>query len=303
MLINGQQWSESSHVDFMREQSITKSIISISSPGVHLMPDNKAFNSSLARQCNSFANKLVLRRPEKFGFWAVLPLPDVNSALDEIAYAARELSHSGFILETNYHGTYLGDPLLDPIFEQLNRLKATVFIHPTTPCLKHVGGRTSHSHTAITLLPPFPNPLMEFMFETARAVINLAHSGTLSRCPDITFVTPHAGGALPVVLERYCKFATRIMSAEVDLGASSLRSILNTRFYFDLAGFPFPDHIHGLLKIIGPDRLLYGSDYPFTRASLVSELAEEMKLVLERLFEDSAVRQGVYRHNARRLLQ
>jgi predicted TIM-barrel fold metal-dependent hydrolase len=297
-----QAWSEDAHLDMMRDNSITKSILSISSPGVSLASNDRAFNRNLARQCNDFASSLVQRQSERFGFWASLPLPDVEGTLAEISYVIHSLNSTSFTMETNQHGTYLGDPSLDAVFNELNRVKATVFIHPTTPCFKNHGDGTGHGHTAVTFLPQFPNPLMEFMFDTARCLISLFHSGTLARCPDITFVVPHAGGALSPVLQRFCTFATKMMRSELDLSARTVKETFRKQFYFDLAGTPFPDQIHGLLRIVGPERLLYGSDYPFTPAQMVAELREVMTLNLEELFKDKAVRQGIYSGNAKRLL-
>jgi 6-methylsalicylate decarboxylase len=287
----------------MGENVISKSIISISSPGTHLIPGDKKYNSNLTRQCNDFASDLVSRYPEKFGFWASLPLPDVEGSLAEITRSINGLHPAGFALETNHHGTYLGDPAFDTVFEELNRIRATVFIHPTTPCCKQIGDPNGHGHTAVTFLPKFPNPMFEFMFDTARALINLFSSGTIARCPDITFLIPHAGGALPPILQRFSSIGTAIMKSEVDLSSKTLKETFKRQFFFDLAGFPFPDQIHGLLRIVGPEKLLYGSDYPFTPAPGVKMLAEEMRLGLEEIFEDEGVREGIYSGNARKMLR
>ncbi|KAG0645364.1 Decarboxylase yanB [Hyphodiscus hymeniophilus] len=284
----------------MGDLSITKSILSISSPGVCLFPGDNRASRNLARQCNEYAGDIVRRRPTQFGFWAVLPLPDVGGAISEIPYALDTLHAAGFALETNYHGTYLGDPLFDAVFAELNRRKATVFVHPTTPCMRHTG---SHDHTAVTVLNEFPNPMFEFMFDTARAIINLLLSGTIKRCPDITFVIPHAGGAIPPVIERFTSFATEILSLEVEISSNLVREAFLQQFYFDLAGFPFPDQIHGLLRFVEPQKLLYGSDYPFTPAKGVVSLAKKMDIGLEKLFLDDSVRRGIYVDNAKRLLR
>jgi predicted TIM-barrel fold metal-dependent hydrolase len=293
-------WSEEAHVTMMEDLSITKSVLSISSPGVYLYPGDHEASRRLTRQCNEFAADIVRRRPDQFAFWAALPLPDVAGTLLEIPYALETLHAAGFALETNHHGTYLGDPIFDAVFTELNRRKATVFIHPTTPCIKHAG---SHDHTAVTVLSQFPNPMFEFMFDTARAIINLFLSGTIKRCPDITFVIPHAGGAIPPVIERFCSFATDILGLEVETNSKIVKETFLRQFYFDLAGFPFPDQIHGLLRFVEPQKLLYGSDYPFTPAKGVAALAKKMHIGLEDLFSDDSVRRGVYAGNAKRLLR
>ncbi len=277
----------------MKNVLISKSIISISSPGVHIIPGNKAFNKNLARQCNDFAKDLAGRHPDKFGFWASLPLPDIESILNEIARAFSELHPVGFSIETNHRGTYLGDPSLDTVFNELNRIKSKVFIDPTTPCCKYIGENRNDSCTAVTFLDKFPNPRFEFMFHTARALTNLFSSGTIARCPDITFVIPHAAGALPPILQRFSSISSMLMRSELDLSSKALKDTFKKQFCSDLAGLPFPDQIHGLLRIVGRDRLLYGSDYPFTPAQGVKMLTEEMRGGLEEVLEHEVVREGI----------
>ena len=285
----------------MKEVSITKSIISISTPGIHLIPEDNESARKLARQCNDFAAELKNRRPEQFGFWAVIPLPDVQGSLKEISYALDVLSAEGICLETNHHGIYLGDTAFDAVFEELNRRKATIFIHPTTPCIGHQG-QTQGYRSAATL-PQYPNPMFEFMFDTARALINLFLSGTIARCPDITFVIPHAGGALPPVIQRFTSFATDILGSEIAANSAVVKDTFSRQFYFDLAGFPFPDQICGLLRWVGPDRLIYGSDYPFTPSKGVIALAERAHHGLIETFTDEKIKEEIYIGNARRLLR
>src|SRR5689334_2452781 len=104
----------------MRQANITKSILSITSPGTHLVPGDDALARNITRRCNEFAADLKRRHPDKFGFWASLPLPDVEGSLAEIEYALDTLNADGVAVLTNAHGVYLGDKILDPIFEALN---------------------------------------------------------------------------------------------------------------------------------------------------------------------------------------
>ena len=286
----------------MKDLSITKSIISISSPGTYFSPGDDASARKLARQCNDFAGDLKRRRPHQFGFWAVLPLPDVEGSLEEIPHAMDVLHAEGIALETNHHGIYLGDKAFNPVFDELNRRKATVFIHPTSPCISHHEKGHGHGYTRATVLPQYPNPMFEFMFDTARAVINLFLSGTIARCPNITFVIPHAGGTLPPIIQRFTGFATDILGSEIAINTTIVKETFARQFYFDLAGFPFPDQIFGLLRFVGPDRLLYGSDYPFTPSKGVAVLARRMRDGLNEMFPDGKVREGIYVGNANKLL-
>lgn len=252
----------------MEQLNITKSILSISSPGTSLTPGDDINARDLTRRCNDYAAQICSQH-SSLGFWASLPVLDQNAAREEIAHSFDTLHADGVILETNYHGTYLGDHSLDAIFEELNCRHAKVFIHPTSPCMKSCHG---HSATPAVVLAQYPNPMFEFMFDSARALINLFLSGTVARCPNITFIIPHAGGSLPALIERFTAFAS-IIGGPLTLSSQDVKDTLARQFYFDLAGLPFPSQIRGLLEYVGIDRLLYGSDYPFTPSPSVGMLS------------------------------
>lgn len=285
-----------SHLDLMKKFNISKSVLSISSPGTFLTPGDDAAARILTRQCNDYAAKLHSQH-SSLGFWASLPLPNVEDTLKEIAYALDTLKADGVTIETNHHGTYLGDPSLDRIFDELNRRRAKVFIHPTSPCMKSCHG---HGPTPAVTLTQFPNPMFEFMFDTVRAVINLFLTGTIARCPDITFIIPHAGAALPPIIERFTAFSSLIGGSRT-LSSQEVKDAFAHQFYFDLAGCPFPDQIWGLLRYVGTDRLLYGSDYPFTPQSAVDMLATRMTTEMERIWGKEE-RRAILFGNARKLL-
>ena len=176
-------WSAEEHVAVMDRLGIATSLLSVSSPGVHLADDSAA--RDLAREVNEAGRRAVVDHPGRFGLLASLPLPDVDGAIAEIAHCHDHLEAAGFVVLTNVGGTYLGDPSWEPVFAELNRRRARVFLHPTSPaCWEHTSlGR--------------PRPMLEFMFDTTRAVVNLVLNGTLERSPDIELIVPHAGATLP----------------------------------------------------------------------------------------------------------
>ncbi|KAF1847891.1 amidohydrolase 2 [Cucurbitaria berberidis CBS 394.84] len=302
------EWSLERHLDMMSTANVSKSMLSVSSPGTHITPGNDTLGRYLTRQCNAYAAELKREYPEKFGFWAALPLPDVDAALEEIETAIGE-GADGFGLMTNYHGNYLGSPALDGVFDKLNEVGATIFIHPTKPCIKH-GNETSSAQTtdALPFGSQYPIPIFEFFFDTARAVINLFSSGTVDRCPNIKFIIPHSGGALPPMMTRFIQFSSVVPGGRV-LDAETVRKQLDEQFYFDLAGFVFDGESggNGQLKAfvegfeISYERLLYGSDFPFTQTQFVKIFADRMKDGLEHLFSEKE-RGAIYEGNAVKLL-
>ncbi|QGA18747.1 hypothetical protein EYB26_006432 [Talaromyces marneffei] len=291
-------WDIETHLNLMQKLNIAKSILSISSPGTYLIHGDHIAARELTRSCNDYMSVLVSQYPSKLGFWASVPLPDVEGSLEEIAYAFDKLNADGIALETNHHGVYLGDAKLASIFEELDKRHAKVFIHPTTPCIvRHDSAET----IAATPLAQFPNPVFEFLFDTARALINLFVSGTVARCPNITFIIPHAGGALLPLIERFTSFG-HLVSADQILTSQAIKDTFSRQFYFDLAGFPFPDQIKELLLYVKTDRLLYGSDYPFTPERAVIGLADVMTREMPKIWDDEKERETILAGNARRLL-
>jgi len=248
------QWSEALALAHMDKHNIETSIVSVSSPSVGFLktlPERQ----KLARQINEFAGDLVKRQPRRFGALATLPLPDMPSALAELTYALDYLHLDGVVLETNVHGIYLGDPQLDPLFAELNRRKAKVLLHPTSPaCFEAVGlGR--------------PAPILEFPMDTTRTVTDLIFAGTLTRYPDIRMIIPHAGGALTALAHRVASFSSLpFLKQKPDGGAAEVRKVLAS-LYYDLAGSATEGALQSLRQITSSSHILFGSDFPFTPAA------------------------------------
>lgn len=238
------KWSEEDHLSFMDQAEIELSILSLSTPHIYLNNDNQACD--LARTINEVAAKVKQKYPRRFGFTAVLPTPDVEGSLKEIAYAYDVLKADGIKVASNSKGVYLGDPKLDPIFEELNKRKAVVIIHPSKPQVVPEGAYTSG-----------PMPLFEYIGDTTRAVINLITSGTIMRYPDIKIVVPHCGSFLPCLIERISG-----VSAVLGKPVNAMESA--KKLYYDLAGDPLPRAFDALLTFADPHKIMYGGDFPYT---------------------------------------
>jgi hypothetical protein len=115
-------WSRASTLSFLDDAGIDVAITSISTPGVHTGDDAAA--RVLARRCNELAAGMIRDRPDRFGGFACLPLPDVDGALAELAYALDDLRLDGVLLFSNARGTYLGNPRFTPLFDELQRRRA-----------------------------------------------------------------------------------------------------------------------------------------------------------------------------------
>ena len=252
-------WSPAAALTLMDETGIDAAVLSVSSPGVYFGDVGAAIE--LCAAVNDEAAQVVRDQPGRFGFAASLPLPSIDAAIGEARRAYRDLNADAISLHTNYGGLYLGDSSLDPLLAVLDSLNAVVLLHPTSPpCWQEVSfGR--------------PRPMVEFLFDTTRAVVNLALSGALNRYPGIRWVVPHTGGALPVMADRVHQFALAWAASAADrvdvLGALQ-------RLYYDVAGVATPRALPALLQLVGSGQIVYGSDYPFTPPPLVRRLAQEL---------------------------
>jgi predicted TIM-barrel fold metal-dependent hydrolase len=248
-------WSADEHVQVMDRLGIATSLLSVSSPGVHLGEGAPAVD--LARQVNEAGRRAVVDHPGRFGLLASLPLPDVDAAMAEIARCCDRLDVDGFVLLTNIGGTYVSDASFAPVFRELDRRGARVLLHPTSPaCWEHTSlGR--------------PRPMLEFLFDTTRAVVDLVLNGTIARNPGLELIIPHAGATLPLVADRVSAFA-RLLAPDVDV----LRDL--GRLHFDLAGFAVPRQLDALLTLTTLDHLHYGSDFPFTPEQVAAAASERI---------------------------
>jgi 6-methylsalicylate decarboxylase len=254
-------WEPNATLAMMDRQGIATAMLSVSSPGVHFGHDDAA--RSLARAVNEFAARNAQDHRGRFGTFASLPLPDVDAALEEISYALDVLKVDGFVMLTNVGGTYLGDAKFDPVFDELNRRNAVLFIHPTSPpCWEQIA-------------LGFPRPMIEFPFDSTRALTNLVMSGTLSRCPNVRIIVPHAGGTLPFLARRIAGMVSLIGSAKERGPSGSFIAALQQLFY-DTAGSSGDNAIGSLLTLVDSSRILYGSDYPFTPETVVQAMIEEL---------------------------
>src|SRR5271170_1668864 len=121
-------WSKESTLSYMDDAGTDVAITSISTPGVHMGDDAAA--RDLAKQVNEISAKLIHDRPDRFGGFAAVPLPDVDGALRALEYGLDVLKLDGVVLFSNARGIYLGDKRFDVLFQELQRRRAVVFVHP-----------------------------------------------------------------------------------------------------------------------------------------------------------------------------
>src|SRR5262245_26271506 len=251
------KWSVESTLALMDRCGIATAITSFAAPGVYF--GDAAAARGLARRCNEYSARLMSEHPKRFGGFASLPLPDVDGALEEIEHAFDVLHLDGVILLTSIDGQYIGDPAFDAVFDELNRRKAVVFVHPTVP----------PSSRLVKLA--LPGAMVEFVFDTTRAAANLIYSGTLERCPDLKIILSHAGGTVPFVAWRMAMGST---SPALRATAPQASLAYLRRLYYDVAMSATPHALSSLREIVDPSHILFGSDHPYFPEPYIQQMVE-----------------------------
>lgn len=249
-------WSVPTALKVMDNHGIAASLLSVSAPGIDFVSGEAM--RLLARSVNEEQATIIQRHPTRFGALAILPLPDVEAALAELDHALGSLELDGVVLFSNIHGIYPGDSRFAPLFDELERRRATVLVHPAAASgfdPKVLG---------------YPAPSVEYMFDTTRMVMSLIGSGTLRRCPHVRIIVPHGGGTVPYLANRIARHIARFSGIEPPISPEDVIAVLGM-LYYDLTSATHPTALDGLLRITTPDHLLFGSDFPFLSPALIPE--------------------------------
>ena len=234
------RWTPEFALDFMDRHDIATQMLSLPS----------RLSREGARTINEYGAMVGKQYPGRFGLLASLPMDDVEATLSEIAFAFDKLNADGVVMVTNYGGNYLGNRRFEPVFAELDKRSATIFLHPINPagydCV--ACGR--------------PGPVIEFTFDTCRSATDMLYAGVLSRHGNIKFILPHAGGALPTLAPRLGSIGTLPWVRHApELTQDSVRTQL-ARLYFDTAIAGTASSIGPVLELTKADHIVFGSDFP-----------------------------------------
>lgn len=213
-------------------------------------------------------------------------LPNTESSLGEIAYALDDLKADGITLFTRYgpDNHYLGHADFRPIWAELNRRKAVVFVHPTHP----VDTNLVNKH--------LPQPMFDYPHETGRAAMDLIIGNTIRSFPDCKIILSHAGGTLPYLIYRP---AGMLPHTPMDIGKSTEEIVEEARtFYYDTAISANPLTLQLLFAFAKPGHVLFGTDFP----NAPTEAIQYFTANLDRYDAESDIRREVESEGALKLL-
>jgi predicted TIM-barrel fold metal-dependent hydrolase len=273
-------WSLERQLAEMDQAGVQRAILSVTTPGVTVEGEAGA---RLTLEANDYAAKISSDSKGRLGFFVYVQHPEkTDETLREIARGLDELKANGVCLFTSYQGKYLGDPVFDPLFAELNRRKAVVYVHPTTAaCCARV-------------VPAVPDTVIEFGTDTTRAITNYVYRGGPRRFPDVKLIFSHSGGTMPFLIERYDFFDK---SGQGKAAAPDGFRAEIAKFYFDIAQASNPVATRALRQVVPVSQIVFGTDYPYRTPIEHVRSLEAAKVFNERELAD------LYRGNAARSLK
>lgn len=268
-------WSPEASLQTMDALDVATAIVSVSTPGTTFLAA-AADAAALARDLNDYCAQLVADRPDRFGFFATVPMPHVAESVEEAVRALDTLHADGLVLLANNAGTYLGQGGQEELWAALDARSAVVFIHPADLPGPTVPG-----------VLPFA---ADFLLDTTRAAYLLVRNGIRRDYPNIKFILSHAGGFVPYASHR---MAVAIMG---DTGRSVADSLDDfASFYFDTALSSSPAALPTLLAFAKPGHITFGSDWPFAPLAASKLFAADLETYQPL---DTGTRQAIERGNA-----
>jgi predicted TIM-barrel fold metal-dependent hydrolase len=242
-------WSRQKAIEDMDKAGIRTAMLSVAStPSVWFdLGAEKA--GGLARDCNDFAAQMLRDHPGRFGLFATLSMLDIDKTLKEIEYVFDVLKADGVGLQTSYGDKWLGNAVYKPVFDELNRRKAVVYVHPlVASCCGQLSVGT------------FP-AVIEVPHDTTRTVTSLLLSGGFARWRDIQWLFSHAGGTIPMMAGRIDAFygeRPNLREFAPDGVIGELR-----RLNYDTANATSAPAMAALMKLVPASKITYGTDYPY----------------------------------------
>ena len=238
---------------------------------------------SWSKLYNECVNELIKLHPDRFVGMATVPLQDPNRAAKVLEQAIAQLGFRGAFIGTNVNGQYYNTNDFDSFWAKAQELDILVVIHP-----EHIAGAermTEYGLNAVCGNPADSTLCLGYML----------YSGVFDRFPKLKVCALHGGGFLPYHLGRFDKeFDTgkKVRPAQATKPPSAYLSNL----YFDTLVYDI-DTLEYLKKKVGAERLMLGTDYPYTLGDW--RAAEK----IDALNCSDAEKRAILEDNARRLLK
>jgi len=236
----------------MDETGLDVQVLSLTTPMLHdLGPESV----DLARRTNDAIAAVVAKHPTRFQALATLPVSMPEEAARELDRCVRTLGFTGTMLSGRVGNDNLDHPRFHPIFESASTLGMPILLHPRTP---PVAVRDAYySGLSPKLDHAFAMFGLGWHYDAGIQFVRLVLSGTFDRWPGLQLILGHWGEVVLFYAERLAA-----MDRATDL-AHPIATYLRRNLYVTSSGLFLPTWLERAKAIVGADRLLFSTDYPY----------------------------------------
>jgi uncharacterized protein len=234
---------------------IAVQVISHTAPTTERLARDEAI--ATARAVNDHAAAAVARHPDRLRAFATLPMPAPEAAVEELERAVRELGFCGALINGTTQGRFLDHPIYRPLLGRALELGVPLYLHPAEPpAAVRAAYYADLSQAASQLLA---TTAWGWHVETGLHVLRLVVAGVFDEFPGLQVIVGHMGEALPFFLARSSRILAR--GGAVPRG---LESYATENLHFTTSGMFTPAPLRCLLDVVGPDRVMFSVDYPYS---------------------------------------
>lgn len=273
-------WTAERTLAEMDKAGVQTAILSLSPAGGSWFVQSPEDRAKMVRHCNDSGAQDARDHPGRFGLFAALPMPDVDASLQEIAYAFDTLKADGIGLFTSFADKWPGEPVFAPVWEELNRRKAVVYMHPYAP------------NCCGNLVKGIPDSILEYPYDTARSVLSLLFNGTFAKYRDIKWVFSHGGAAIPPLSGRINQLSRARAETASKSGEGFAPQGIDfelKRLHYEIANAFYKQNMASILEYVPLSQILFGTDYPYVGVSETADGLDEIGLSADTL---AAIQRG-----------
>jgi uncharacterized protein len=236
----------------MDETGLDVQVLSLTTPALH---DLGRECVELARRANDAVAAAIARRPDRFQALAALPVGNPEAAALELERCTHTLGFRGAMLCGRVGDRNLDHPDLSPMFEAASALGVPILLHPRTPTMAvrsaYYSGFTPEVDAALAMYG------LGWHYDAGIQFVRLILSGIFDRLPGLQVILGHWGEVVLFYAERLAAM-DRVSGLE-----HPIATYLRRNLYVTASGMFSPDYLARAAAIVGTDRLLFSTDYPY----------------------------------------
>lgn len=236
----------------MDETGLDVQVLSLTTPALHPLGPESV---DIARRINDCVAEVVVRHPTRFQAVATLPVAMPEDAARELERCVVSLGFKGTTLCGRVGARSLDDPAFRPILRQAEALGVPILLHPQMPSsavrAEYYSGFKPEVDAA------FASYGLGWHYETGIQFIRLILAGVFDEMPGLQLVLGHWGELVMFYAERF-NALDRVAGL-----AQPIATYLRNNLYLTASGMFLPHYLERAVGIVGTDRLLFSTDYPY----------------------------------------